>query len=679
MGANLPVYNISQLPLSLQESCYICLVGHLDHYHPDLISLLPTSLRHQLLLRLPAIDLHRLENTLATENFDMTHYWKALYNRFGFNYSFISTPETTNFKDRFLNEVIECIPLSLKCRLHSAKPRFDRTNYLTHPKLLHRFTCLPYWFSLDNQQSEPPHYVKSTASTYGLKYIGSQYNYIFPYCFESLYIDNPWIEWKAHVMTSIKILSECFHTCSNLIHYECHDLTSFLNCDKDFILKFFAGAQSIKLTCSSPICRSSQPVHLAEHDPSDIFSLILSAKNPTLRKIKAPDFSAECHNITPFIIHQFLQSLVRFFAPGFGSPTSLPVFIPYKGLVELEFSCLSDTVNKVNPLKHEYPLYQLAAIIDNQENLRSVNLQGVFTPTPGCDSLMIALANFTRKCTYETLSIKGVNTKREYSTNMTINSDAAVQLFVNFLTSPTTHEQSLLISNVNFIGECRIPQSLLSLLPPETQKHKILTLDGVGLGKQMVFVLSQVPPICLKMLKLYLSTSFSTLSNLHNLTATELILDLYIIDKIEMEIGKVLAPFILNKEIEKLSIHFEEETNWSHLASIGRVISKHAKTFKTLQFVTVNTNVSMVTQFSDINTFYNSLVDLAQVVPLELGLCTLGEQLQILRKIYSNRKSIRKIPVLVCYSRFGYDTPVKDIAENVVVNKNVSFGDIDSI
>lgn len=66
-------------PLPLQAACFLYVVGHLDQYTPEILSLLPTRLRSQLLFCLPTMDLHKLENTVVADGIsDISLHWKSL-------------------------------------------------------------------------------------------------------------------------------------------------------------------------------------------------------------------------------------------------------------------------------------------------------------------------------------------------------------------------------------------------------------------------------------------------------------------------------------------------------------------------------------------------------------------------------------------------------------------------
>ena len=64
---------------SLQTLCLSRLITFLEHYPPELLSCLPTTLRHRLFIRSPIIDLCRLEKTCAFDGIDSEKLWGELY------------------------------------------------------------------------------------------------------------------------------------------------------------------------------------------------------------------------------------------------------------------------------------------------------------------------------------------------------------------------------------------------------------------------------------------------------------------------------------------------------------------------------------------------------------------------------------------------------------------------
>ena len=656
-----PVYSRECLPLSLQETCYLFLIGHLDQYPTDLLSLLPTMLRHQLLSRLPVFDLLSLENTSVTNEFEMTPYWKALNNYTNSTNPDLPSDESLsyNFKDILLAKISNQVtkPLRYKSRI-GARSRCC-TCSKTHPNPLANLLSLPYWFPVPGvadllDDSDPINrYIKSICISSGFQCICLYHNYVIPRHFESLYIGDPWREWDEHVQTTIKMVLSVVAVDSlpHSIDYEYHDISSIFHKENDLVKQFLSYVHSIELNCSSGNCIHFHkgPSHISDHDPTDVFKTILSVQNPKLRKVKIPDSSSLCHINTPFIIRQQLQSMVRFFAPGFGTPRNISNFTPYGGLVDLEISCLRDEVDSKgwrNP-SNAYPLCQVAAIIAYQKHLKNVNLQGMFKRTSGCEMLMTALAEFIRKPTFESLSITG--TEISHTGSGEINCDLVIKLFVSFLTSHATCEQHLLFSNINFVGKCGKYQNLLSDLPDESQHRKNLSLTNVELGLGMIPVLSKIPPVCLKSFKINQIRSCNCLnvfSNLYNITTSELSLEFSFPVNRRNEIGELIAPLLLNNDIKKL---FLRARGWykyvgiSKQLGLGILISEHAKRFKTLETIII-VNVSVQSNFEpNDGEFYNSLIDLAQVVPLKLTLHAEQNHLEFFYKLFQERGPARKL------------------------------------
>ena len=92
--------------LSLQQSCYLYLVGHLHLYPTELLSFLPTSLRRHFFAHLPAIDLHRMEQTSLAEGIETSSYWKELFQNFIIQSS-VEHKSSVDFKAIFLEALVD--------------------------------------------------------------------------------------------------------------------------------------------------------------------------------------------------------------------------------------------------------------------------------------------------------------------------------------------------------------------------------------------------------------------------------------------------------------------------------------------------------------------------------------------------------------------------------------------
>ena len=68
---------VMSYPVSLQNQCYMFIVGHLEELPSDVMALLPIGIRRKLLLMLPALDVCKLEETPVTDGISMDdEIWK---------------------------------------------------------------------------------------------------------------------------------------------------------------------------------------------------------------------------------------------------------------------------------------------------------------------------------------------------------------------------------------------------------------------------------------------------------------------------------------------------------------------------------------------------------------------------------------------------------------------------
>ena len=97
---------MADIPLTLQQCCYLCLLTSPDLYT---VGYLPTKLRHLLLVNMPATNLCYLEGTPATEDVDMDTVWKEVSSKRII--TFHNLPHSSAFtgitpKDEFFIEII---------------------------------------------------------------------------------------------------------------------------------------------------------------------------------------------------------------------------------------------------------------------------------------------------------------------------------------------------------------------------------------------------------------------------------------------------------------------------------------------------------------------------------------------------------------------------------------------
>ena len=445
--------------LSLQQSCYLCLVGHLHLYSTELLSLLPTSLRRFLFAYLPAIDLQRIEQTSLVEGIDTSTYWEALYHTLP---SFMSREQenTVDYKAIFLRYVVNC------------------TVYSDSEVLFHLLS-LPLIIESYMEYSN----IKSMLVASGLE--ESSYRHaIIPCRFKPLYSNDPWTSFVDNGITTVKVLMNNFeiYAKTNMHWYQGSrsKFTLFHELEKrdggyDLIREFFRNTKSITLHYGRDC---------SDENPSHLFKAALSSENPKLSKVII-------YRIFHTDVSQPMKYIAPFLSPSVSSHSDLKC-TPYDRLQELYISEIGDCLRIQRSLPQNVPksassLYQLARIIKHQKQLRRVEFAGsLLYASPGFDALFKSLVYFVSLPSFEKLHISGF-----------LKTDGTLMMLIRFLTVPTTHVQSVLLSDVYFVGKCSIHVlDNLIALPDVNEENKILKVNRIDVKnkKEMINVISSVGP-----------------------------------------------------------------------------------------------------------------------------------------------------------------------------------------
>ena len=450
--------------LSLQQSCYLCLVGHLHLYSTELLSLLPTSLRRFLFAHLPAIDLQRMEQTSLAEGIDTSSYWAALYHSFIIRkYSFEPREQENNvdYKAIFLREVVICT-------------LYSKNEVLVH--LLSLPLIIQSYIEYNN--------IKSMLVASGLEVSSYRHAIIIPCRFKALYSNDPWTSFVDNGLTTVKVLMNNFeiYANTNLYWYQGSEFSLFNELENrdvghDLIGQFFRNTESITLTLH-------YDRDCSDENPSHLFKAVLSSENPKLSRVIM-------WRIFHTDVSQPMKYIAPFLSPSIRSHSDLKC-TPYDRLQELYIAELGDSLRIQRILPQNVPksassLYQLARIIKHQKQLRYVKFAGsLLYASPGFDALFTSLVYFVSLPSFEELHISGF-----------LKTDGTLMMLIRFLTVPTTHVQSVLLSDVYFVGECskHVLHNLIAL-PNVNQENKILKVNNVEVKnkKEMINVICSVGP-----------------------------------------------------------------------------------------------------------------------------------------------------------------------------------------
>ena len=105
-------------PCTLHLQCLLFIVGHLDRFPVTRLALLPITLRRELLLLLPAVDVCKLEETKVICDLPMEEIWETLYksNVDGNHENIVTRPKkdvyqawTVDQKTSFLKDLVRSI------------------------------------------------------------------------------------------------------------------------------------------------------------------------------------------------------------------------------------------------------------------------------------------------------------------------------------------------------------------------------------------------------------------------------------------------------------------------------------------------------------------------------------------------------------------------------------------
>ena len=476
--------------------------------------------------------------------------------------------------------------------------------------------------------------------------------YIQPCRFKYLYINDPWTSLLDNVLTTIKVLMNIFETYADTVsHSYRRSGFSLVNelekrgSNHDMISHFFKNTECISLECDRNCNR------LIDHNPSHLFNAALSSDNPKLSKLSIDCKKHSFHSGNYTSVSQQINYISPFLSPTIVPHSVLPKCTPYDNLQELCIAELCENITFIKEqglISNESPLYQIAGIINHQKRLKCVKLAGRLHTLPNSEALITSLIDFMARPSFEEIHIRS-----------DLNTDSAVMLLIVFLTVPATHEQRLVLSNVNCVGKCEKCSKLLSNLstsPNISQQIKILQLHKVVFKQDMISIISKIPPVCLKVLKI---------CNLEpilppNISTCELIIDQLFSF---MSLGEQLRHFLMNANIRTLHICFSkyDYTRMNAYESLGHVLCDHAKHVKTINHIKCSRPTLGILDYSSSSfvAFLNCLIEFAQLVDLELTFLNLSSELCLLHSVWRDGKNSRK------FRRININIPEQDLLSPV--------------
>ena len=631
--------------------------GTFRQVHSQYTLLLPAHLRHQLVCHLPAFDLHKLEGTPVVSGLDISTYWQALYDYFRktispeckychcyqcSEFESNSTNKNRGPKENVLSlaeshvvqEIISLIQeITRVTRVYSfCMRRSSRRVSSLHALLL----SFPVQFSSQkeiNALTSP-----ATFEHAGLCYFDSVQRVVIPSRLTSLIV--PWKKESTNcVLSLMKILLDHFNCQSRYLPlYEpVHAIFGADSNNWRIVEQFLSQVETVCCvsggqSCGSPNIDAWTNILRANFCAKDTLS--------RLTKLKLNNWNYESFYLSMDLLSPYL-----------GSSTPSLHLQTYKGLKEIEIYSLWDNKDSKST---DNPLYKFAAIVNNQEQLKTLHLHGRFMATPQFDAVMLAVARLMEKESMESVKLCGFG-------NTQLNIESVSKVVFSFLFTPTSHKQffQLSVQGVSTTGK----QKKMIDTHFEECSHIASTVDGQCM-KSLRLDIEQLPslfpilskvsvPITLNTIELDIGGPAEKHSLLPNISAISVILNLIETGDLVPEshtrcaVGATARALILNGRITHLCVSSQTLIlPSSYLEGLGKVIAQHAEQFQTLKSIKIRNGLDE--EKSSVNdSFCESLVSLAQVVPFELRLENMPKHLKKVNKVWKKKKCAKRFSKIV--------------------------------
>lgn len=646
---------LAELSLSLQELCYLTLAGHLDHYTPEHLALLPPTLRRQLFARLPAVDLYRLDGTVACTNIDMAPYWEIVYQSFKLvgadpQFQFLSerhcshTPQSLmDYRDLFMDKIAQHVVRTTSGALVEQRCQhlnnFVPLATLVSMGYIYRHILLHDGVNYCTDEVAPPTNTPGNITVFTsaeLEVVCSHHCILVP---RRLHLSHPqpWASDEEAVLLIMELLVllqyypkfVCYH--SNLPKAIVDHI------EEELVQRVVGGATALALVHDNHL--SAPSIHDARFKLQVLMEAIVAGGQCVCRTlylgIPVPSYNA-------LLGEEYVQEVTHLLE-------TIPSLVVFHDSVEELYAEKITNMIRERPIE-EMGVSHMARLLNCLHNLRRVTLKQFFV---SCPVFITALCNLVQRPHFESLSFVGNNDEMAL--------EGFTELLVCYLTSPTTHSQHLSFNNIKITSSEHTQAALEELasrveemaLPPCIYHQKSLTIKSMTIDFNSFPVLQKLPHICLDTIHITnLLTPHHFLIKLPHITSSAMIIDGSLQPKAHQEtcsqefFEEQLCSLLTRHRLQRLVLtdlrYFSDPVR---VHSLANALAQHATEVGTLNCIVFHTCMLTNSEEAMLHLFL-AFLELSNVVDLDL---TINEpryklqELMVLCDVWTSRNARKQL------------------------------------
>ena len=620
---------LAELTLSLQELCYLTLVGHLDHYTPEYLALLPPTLRRQLFARLPAVDLYRIDGTVACAEIDMAPYWEIIYQSFKLvgadpQFPFLweqhcgHAPQSVlEYRNMYMDKIAQHVVRTTSGALVEQKCQhlsdFVPLATLVSVGYIYRHILLHDGINYCTDDVVPPANRRGAITMFtsaGLEVVCSHHCILVPKRLQ-LSHPQPWACDEGAVLLIMELLVLLRHYPKFVCYHSNLPKAIINHIEEELVQRVLGGATVLALVHDNHL--SVPSIHDATFKLQTLMEAMVARGRSMCRTLY---LGIPGTMYTGVLGEEYVQEVTRLLE----TVPALGMFC--ESIEELYMEKISNTIR--GRQVRETGVFHAAKLLNCLRNLRRVILKQFFV---SCPEFITALSNLVRRPCFESLSFMGSNVDEMALEGFT-------ELLVHYLTSPATHLQQLSFNSLKITSSDHTMANLEELasrvdemaLPPNINHDKSLVLKSMTIDSNAFPVLQKLPHIRLNTIHITnLLAPHLFLVKLPNITSSTIIIEGSTQSKLPHNstrtqefLEEQLCSLLTRHRLEKLVlIDLKYFSNPVHMKSLAKALTRHATDVGTLKSIVFHTCMLNNSEEATSHLFL-ALLELSNVVDLDL-------------------------------------------------------------